>query len=298
LAEAAFPSSAPSSAVGALQALMRADPAPDFATLVAAAGPEALKLAAARAGLPLRDDPASALLAAHHAAEDGDAERLRVEVPRKRPRLAWQGMHRTPAVVGVPAQVLEVVRPGLSTRQAGRQLEPGALSGKTVRGGGAPATNRLIWTNDNLIALASLLEERDEAGAYRYRGKVDLVYIDPPFMVNSNFVADNAISVDVDEEEGVAATKEELHQLFDQWDTDTSGKLDLAEVMTALRRAQLRRQNSIETIQKAMRERTSRQDVQSKPAAETSSGGGSSNSSSESAVASALASAPAGGQRR
>ena len=92
---------------------------------------------------------------------------------------------------------------------------------------------------------------------------------------------------------GVAATKEELHQLFDQWDTNTSGKLDLAEVMTALRRAQLRRQNSIETIQKAMRERTSRQDVQSKPAAETSSGGGSSNSSSESAVASALASAPA-----
>ena len=87
---------------------------------------------------------------------------------------------------------------------------------------------------------------------------------------------------------GVAATKEELHQLFDQWDTDTSGKLDLAEVMTALRRAQLHRQNSIETIQKVMRERMSRQDVQPKPAAETSS-----SSSSESAVASALASAPA-----
>ncbi|HRC56293.1 MAG TPA: site-specific DNA-methyltransferase, partial [Kofleriaceae bacterium] len=65
-----------------------------------------------------------------------------------------------------------------------------------------------IWTNDNLVALQSLLDERDRAGAYRYRAKVDLVYIDPPFMVNNDFRVDNAIPIDLDEKEGIEATKE------------------------------------------------------------------------------------------
>ena len=69
--------------------------------------------------------------------------------------------------------------------------------------------NRLIWTNDNLVALQSLLDERDPATKdYRYRGKVDLVYIDPPFMVNNDFLADNAIDIDLDEKAHVTARKE------------------------------------------------------------------------------------------
>jgi adenine-specific DNA-methyltransferase len=130
-------------------------------------------------------------------------------------------MDRRPAVVGVPTQVLEVVSPGLASREAGRQVSAAALSGKVARSTPQPPTNRLIWTNDNLVALQTLLDERDPSGAPRYRGKVDLVYIDPPFMVNSNFVADNAITVDVDEGEGVSATKEpslvELLAYKDTW---------------------------------------------------------------------------------
>jgi adenine-specific DNA-methyltransferase len=43
---------------------------------------------------------------------------------------------------------------------------------------------------------------------WRYRGKVDLVYIDPPFMVQSDFLAENTIDVDLDEDEDVQAKKE------------------------------------------------------------------------------------------
>jgi adenine-specific DNA-methyltransferase len=56
--------------------------------------------------------------------------------------------------------------------------------------------------------LRSLLDERDRAGAYRYRAKVDLVYIDPPFMVNNDFRVDNAIPIDLDGKDGIEATKE------------------------------------------------------------------------------------------
>jgi hypothetical protein len=41
--------------------------------------------------------------------------------------------------------------------------------------------NRLSWTNDGPVALQTLLEEGDpETNDWRCRGKVDLVYIDPP----------------------------------------------------------------------------------------------------------------------
>jgi len=57
--------------------------------------------------------------------------------------------------------------------------------------------------------LQTLLDEKDPATRdYKYRGKVDLVYIDPPFMVNNDFRADNAVEVELDEAEGVQAKKE------------------------------------------------------------------------------------------
>jgi DNA modification methylase len=69
--------------------------------------------------------------------------------------------------------------------------------------------NRLIWTNNNIVALQTLLDERDAVSReYRYRGKVDLVYIDPPFMVQGDFMAENAIDIELDEEARVGAKKE------------------------------------------------------------------------------------------
>jgi DNA modification methylase len=76
-------------------------------------------------------------------------------------------------------------------------------------GGDELPPNRLIWTNDNLVALQTLLEEKDpKTREYRYRNKVDLIYIDPPFMVNSDFRADNAIDIEIDDDEGVQVKKE------------------------------------------------------------------------------------------
>jgi len=63
----------------------------------------------------------AALLAA--AGSSGGGDWLQCEVPRRRPRLAWQGMQARPAVTGVPTQVLEVVSPGLAARRDQRQGE-------------------------------------------------------------------------------------------------------------------------------------------------------------------------------
>lgn len=142
--------------------------------------------------------------------------------PRK-PRLFWNGMERKPQVTAVPTQVLEIVRPGLATDR-GVELAGTAARPVQARIKEALATpqNRLIWTNDNLVALKTLLDERDpQTRDYRYRGKVDLIYIDPPFMVNNDFRADNSIDIEIDGAEGVQAKKEpslvELIAYKDTW---------------------------------------------------------------------------------
>jgi len=144
---------------------------------------DTLRLACTRTGLQTPrgvQEARAALLAAAGARSGGNW--LYCEVPRRRPRLAWQGMAARPTVTGVPTQV-----------RAERR---------------APV-DRLIWTNDNLVALKTLREERDpQTRDWRYRGKVDLIYIDPPFMANSDFVADNSISIDVDNDAGVSPVKE------------------------------------------------------------------------------------------
>ena len=132
---------------------------------------------------------------------------LVLEVQPRKPRLAWQGMFRVPAVTSVPTQVVEIVRPARSSERKGELGLDTRVA--PTRDLDEDPPNRLIWTNDNLVALKTLLDERDERTRdYKYRGKVDLVYIDPPFMVNSDFRADNAIDIELDDEEGVQAKKE------------------------------------------------------------------------------------------
>lgn len=126
-------------------------------------------------------------------------------VPPRQPRLIWHGWNDPELTTTVPTQVVEIVRPKLVKDRAGE------LSGIDSSGRKDKADtnfNRLIWTNDNIVALKTLLEERDDQGGYRYRGKVDLVYIDPPFMVQNDFLAQNSIDIEIDDEEGVLVTKE------------------------------------------------------------------------------------------
>jgi len=139
------------------------------------------------------------------AASNGDAA-LTVEVEPRKPRLAWQGMSRKEIATAVPTQVVEIVRPGRAIDR-GDELAGLATRQVTARDVTMLPPNRLIWTNDNLVALQTLLDERDPGTHdYRYRGKVDLVYIDPPFMVNNDFRADNAIDIELDDD--VQAKKE------------------------------------------------------------------------------------------
>jgi len=145
-----------------------------------------------------------------------DARTLSIEVLPRQPRLAWQGMDQHEAVTAVPSQVLEIVRPGRARAldDAAAKKGSGTLLDVNQRAvadhaRNEEAPNRIIWTNDNLVALRSLLDERDpKTKDYRYRGKVDLVYIDPPFMVNSDFRGDNAITIDLDAEAHIEAKKE------------------------------------------------------------------------------------------
>lgn len=176
----------------------------------------------------------SAAVVAPAAASNGTDLRLSIEVEPRKPRLAWQGMDRRERVVSVPTQVVEIVRPGraVDRRDSLLNTEARAAAARTEN---ALPPNRLIWTNDNLVALATLLDERDPVTKdYRYRGKVDLIYIDPPFMVNNDFRADNAIDVDIDDEEGVQATKEpSLVEILAYKDTWRQG---LDSFLTMLRR--------------------------------------------------------------
>jgi adenine specific DNA methylase Mod len=89
----------------------------------------------------------------------------------------------------LPSQTVEVIRPFYAAPNQGALAMP--LED-------APQ-NRLIWTNDNLQALTSLLH--GDGVHEPLEGKVDLVYIDPPFAVQSDF------KINVEIENGVADEK-------------------------------------------------------------------------------------------
>lgn len=132
---------------------------------------------------------------------------ITLDVEPRKPRLAWQGMERKELAGAVPTQVVEIVRPGRAVERK-EELDLGARAA-AARAELVRPDNRLIWTNDNLVALQTLLDERDpKTKDYRCRGKVDLVYIDPPFMVNNDFRADNAIDIELDDKADVQARKE------------------------------------------------------------------------------------------
>jgi DNA modification methylase len=119
-------------------------------------------------------------------------------------------------------------------------MDRGELAGLEIRTAEARDVttlppNRLIWTNDNLVALQTLLDEKDPTTRdWRYRGKVDLVYIDPPFMVNNDFRADNTVDIDLGGDEEVQVKKEpSLVEVLAYKDTWRQG---LDSFLTMLRR--------------------------------------------------------------
>ena len=96
------------------------------------------------------------------------------------PELVWPGKydehgHRVVnRGVALPFQVVETIKEGRASRIAGPPTDLFAAKPS----GQDEWRNKLIW-GDNLLVMASLLEE--------FAGKVDLIYIDPPFATGADF---------------------------------------------------------------------------------------------------------------
>ena len=105
-----------------------------------------------------------------------------------RTELVWPGKYDDDGAleeiprVNLPFQVIESINESRATREARKIPKQGTLfdlyeghEGETFAQGWK---NKLVW-GDNLLVMGSLLE--------RFAGKIDLIYIDPPFATGADF---------------------------------------------------------------------------------------------------------------
>ena len=114
--------------------------------------------------------------------------------------LVWPGKYNEDGTlkevprVSLPFQVIETVNESRATREAKKGGVQGGLfevyDGKEGDTFEAGWRNKLIW-GDNLLVMGSLLE--------KFAGKIDLVYIDPPFATGADFSFTAAIGESGDE---------------------------------------------------------------------------------------------------
>jgi adenine-specific DNA-methyltransferase len=114
-----------------------------------------------------------------------------------RTELVWPGKYNDDGTrkevprVSLPFQVIETINESRATREVSKKETPSLFDfyhgkeGDTFEEGWR---NKLIW-GDNLLVMASLLE--------KFAGKIDLIYIDPPFATGSDF----SVAIDVGGEE-------------------------------------------------------------------------------------------------
>ena len=106
----------------------------------------------------------------------------------KKTELVWPGKYNEEGTrkgtlhVSLPFQVIETVNESRATREAKKDNVQASLfnvykgnEGDTFEDGWK---NKLIW-GDNLLVMGSLLE--------KFAGKIDLIYIDPPFATGADF---------------------------------------------------------------------------------------------------------------
>src|SRR3990170_5647977 len=102
--------------------------------------------------------------------------------------LVWPGKYNQDGTrkevprVRLPFQVIETINESRATREAKKLPQQSTLfdvyDGKEGDTFEAGWRNKLIW-GDNLLVMGSLLE--------KFAGKVDLIYIDPPFATGADF---------------------------------------------------------------------------------------------------------------
>jgi adenine-specific DNA-methyltransferase len=133
-----------------------------------------------------------------------------VKIDVNRTELVWpgkydeQGNRVVPPRVSLPFQVIETINESRATREAKKRPEQGTLfdiwsgdEGDTFEDGWR---NKLIW-GDNLLVMSSLLE--------KFAGKIDLIYIDPPFATGADFTYAAPVGEEGDEVERAPSLLEE-----------------------------------------------------------------------------------------
>lgn len=102
---------------------------------------------------------------------DKTRKKIKIETPKGRPMLNWVGKKPIEFVQGYPVQLTEVYDP----ENKDQALQVPAFKELEEH------WHNLLFHGDNKEVLATLLEQG-------FRGKVDLIYIDPPFASNKDYV--------------------------------------------------------------------------------------------------------------
>ena len=118
--------------------------------------------------------------------------------PYTRTELVWAGKRTQVERVALPFQRVETVNaprggdlfstltPGPSREPVGAPAVAVGASPNNGRGERDGWRNKLIW-GDNKLVMASLLKGDPAAGIESLAGKIDLIYIDPPFHTGADF---------------------------------------------------------------------------------------------------------------
>ncbi len=114
--------------------------------------------------------------------------------------LYWKGKRTTVDRIVLPFQSLEVVET-INESRVTREKEKGSMFRQDPNAVDTSWRNKLIW-GDNQYVMSALLEQ--------YAGKIDLIYIDPPFATGANFSTTVTIGDNEVEHTKEASATEEL----------------------------------------------------------------------------------------
>ena len=157
----------------------------------------------------------------------------------RKTELVWDGKYdeygrrREVDIAGcaMPLQKIEMIDEPLSRASAEGTMELFAKESRRLD----DARNRLIW-GDNKLVMASLLAE--------FKGKVDLIYIDPPFDVGADFTMDVPLG-DGKETVGKDQSTLEMVAYRDMWGKGTDSYLHMMYERLTLMKELLSERGSI-----------------------------------------------------
>lgn len=150
--------------------------------------------------------------------------------------LVWPGKYNEDGTrrevqrVNLPFQIIETINESRATREAEKKpKQPSLFDVWQAKEGDTYETgwrNKLIW-GDNLLVMGSLLE--------KFAGKIDLIYIDPPFATGADFsftteIGESGLEVEKDQ----SVLEEKAYR--DTWGRGTDSYLSMMEARLMLLR--------------------------------------------------------------